>query len=93
MTGWVEQAHGFGDDLVTDEQTMLIELAAVVYDWPVRDPVVETALHKAAMTLLIMADDAASPHVSQRLPSSKQDWVGPRQPEAEDQKLPALPRR
>lgn len=57
VPAWVESAHSIDDDVSTSEQVMFIELAGILHDWPVRNQVVEKALHEAARHLLAMAQD------------------------------------
>lgn len=52
---WIRKAHGIGDDIISDERTLLAELAAVVHGWPTSNCVVRKALDIAAMELLDMA--------------------------------------
>ncbi len=58
IPGWVESAHSIDDDVSTSEQVMFIELAGILHDWPVRNQVVEKALHEAARHLLAMAQES-----------------------------------
>ena len=53
--GWVTSIHALGDDCTDDERMLLAELAAVLNDWPVRNPVVHRALQAASLQLLAMA--------------------------------------
>ena len=57
---WIAQAHALSDDVTTDEQGLLAELAGVVEGWPASNQVARKALRQAALALLDEARKVAS---------------------------------
>jgi hypothetical protein len=55
---WAKSAHAWDDDVTTEEDLLLIELAGIVRDWPTTNEVVRAALDKASQELVALADVA-----------------------------------
>lgn len=53
---WAERAHAWDDDVSTEEDLLLIELAGIVREWPTTNVVVQAALDKASQELVALAD-------------------------------------
>ncbi len=53
---WARSAHAWDDDVTTEEDLLLLELAGIVRDWPTTNEVVRVALDRASQELVALAD-------------------------------------
>ncbi len=69
---WAERAHAWDDDVTTEEDLLLIELAGIVRDWPTTNVVVQAALNRASQQLVELVDQA-----QHKLPTRRQSLPDP----------------